>query len=79
MGLIGKNNNLVNLQKEAGTVLSVFQSTINKLSTIIDRAREQEELKREEAQAAINEAEGLKSLCEDNESVIKNINNLINK
>ena len=65
------------LQKKAGSILDVFNSTITKLSSVIDSAKEQVKVKEEEIKAAQVEKEALEKVVSDNQAVVDKIQALL--
>lgn len=74
-----KKPTVQSLGEETSSVLSVFRKAITDLTKINERAEAERLAKIAEAEQAQQDAESLKTLCEDNGAVITNINNLLNK
>lgn len=67
------------LLKESEDTLSIFRKTLEKLTSISERAKEQSAMKLEEAKRAEKEAVQYKLIADDNLNVVENFNKLLNK
>ena len=68
----------LSLQKESMGVLSVFKQTMEKLASINEKAMNERKQKLQQIETLKVEESQLESLCQDNTSIIKNIDNLLN-
>lgn len=65
------------LAERSKSILSVFNSTIEKLSALASEAKEQSAIKLEESRKAALEAQALQNIAADNEAYAKKIKDLI--
>lgn len=72
-----KSSDSNSLAERSKSILSVFNSTIEKLSTLASEAKEQSAIKLEESRLAALEAQALQNIAADNEAYAKKIKDLI--
>lgn len=72
------DNSPSGLRKETEGVLSVFRETISNLQNLSDRAIQEKEAKNRQIELLTQESEELDLLANDNNTIIKKFNKLLN-
>lgn len=67
MAILTKKVAATDLAAESSKILNVFQSTINGLRTVVEKAKTQAEVKQAEADAALAEKASLEQVAAQNE------------
>lgn len=65
------------LAKKAGSVLNIFNKTVNDLTNVINQAKEQAKVKEEEIATAQAEKESLEKVASDNQAIVDKLKSML--